>query len=346
MKELIFTAATALVLAVGPHASAQCFQFIEGHVDLLGVIWNSASNQLSLMADDANSGLLYASNQCVVICPESMKFTLPGGTPLGNAGDPLWILPQNPYDGVPYVGISAETVPAGVISGSFTLKLTRLEGPGQFIVWQAGSFGSIDVKLDARDGIGPTDFLTLPDGGHAHYNWGFTTNGVYRAYFQASGVLAGQGTTTVSPETPFTFHVLPLQPFENWVATNWPCECATNIVATGADPDADGTVNLLEYAFGTDPRVALRANLPTFSFVMEDGTNYGALSYTWATNATDLTFSALASSTLAGSAIWESITNVRRSVSNGPATQCITIRDNAPAGAANARFYQLRVTLQ
>ena len=128
--------------------------------------------------------------------------------------------------------------------------------------------------------------------------------------------------------------------------TNWPCECATNIVATGADPDADGTVNLLEYAFGTDPRVALRANLPTFSFVMEDGTNYGALSYTWATNATDLTFSALASSTLAGSAIWESITNVRRSVSNGPATQCITIRDNAPAGAANARFYQLRVTLQ
>ena len=85
-----------MVFAVGPPSSAQCFQFIEGHVDLLGVIWNSASNQLSLMADDANSGLLYASNQCVVICPESMKFTLPGGTPLGNAGDPLWILPAEP----------------------------------------------------------------------------------------------------------------------------------------------------------------------------------------------------------------------------------------------------------
>ncbi len=171
-------------------------------MDLLSVIWNSTSNQVSLMASDDTHGLLYASNQCVVICPESMKFTLPPGTPLGNEGDPLWILPQNPYTGVPYVGVSAETVSAGVFNDPFTLTLTRLEGPGQFIVWQAGSFGSIDVKLDTRNGIGPSDYLTLPVGGHAHYNWGFTTSGVYRAYFQASGIRVGQSTNTVSPETP------------------------------------------------------------------------------------------------------------------------------------------------
>ena len=346
MKQLFFTVVIALALATAPRASAQCFQFTQEHVDLLSVLWNSTSNQVSLMASDDTHGLLYASNQCVVICPESMKFTPPPGTPLGNEGDPLWILPQSPYAGVPYVGVSAEQAPSGGFNDPLTLKLTRLEGPGQFILWQAGSFGGFDVKMDTRDGIGSNESITLPVGGHAHYNWGFTTSGVYRAYFQASGVRVGQGTSSVSPETPFTFHILPLRPFETWTATNWPCECATNIIATGADPDADGTANLLEYAFGTNPHIALRTNLPAFSFVMDHGTNYGALSYTWDTNATDLILSTVAASTLAASGTWQPITNVHSSVSNGPTTQRITVRDNTPASAASARFYELRVRLQ
>ena len=346
MKQLHFIAVTALGLAVTPRVSAQCFQFTQEHVDLLSVLWDSTSNQLSLTASDDTHGLLYASNQCVVICPESMKFTLPPGTPLGNEGDPLWIFPQSPYVGVPYVGVSAEQVPSGVFNDPITLKLTRLEGPGQFILWQAGSLGEFDVKMDTRDGIGSNESITLPIGGHAHYNWGFTTSGVYRAYFQASAVRAGQGTSSDSPETPFTFHILPLRPFELWTATNWPCECATNIIAAGADPDADGTVNLLEYAFGTDPHIALRTNLPEFSFAMDAGTNYGALSYIWATNATDLILSTVASAALKGSETWQPITNIHGSASNGPTTQRITVRDNIPGSAASARYYQLRVRLQ
>ena len=155
----------------------------------------------------------------------------------------------------------------------------------------------------------------------------------------------GQGTSSVSPETPFTFHILPLRPFETWTATNWPCECATNIIATGADPDADGTVNLLEYAFGTDPHIALRTNLPAFSFVMDDGTNYGALNYIWATNATDLILITVASGALGSAGTWQPITNIHGAVSNGPTTQRITVRDNIPASAASARYYQLRVRL-
>lgn len=343
MKQLFFTAVTTLALAVAPRASAQCFQFTDGHVDLLAVNWNSASNQLTLMASDDASGLLYASNQCVVICPESMKFTLPAGTPLGNEGDPLWILPQNPYTGVPYVGISAESVTTGVFNDPFTLTLTRLEGPGQFIVWQAGSFGGFDVKMDTRDGIGANDSLTLLVGGHAHYNWGFTTNGVYRAYFQASGVRVGQSTNTVSPETPFTFHVVPLRPFENWTATNWPCECATNIIAASADPDGDRIVNVLEYAFGNNPHVALYTNVPAITFVTDSGTNYGALRFVQATNATDLTFNPVAADSVT-SAIWSSLTNTVSVVTNG-ATQTMTVRDSLSMEGTTNRFYQLRVKL-
>ncbi|MCU0784317.1 MAG: choice-of-anchor M domain-containing protein [Verrucomicrobia bacterium] len=344
MKQLFFNVATAVALGVAPRASALCFQFTQEHVDLLGVMWNSASNQLNLMASDDTHGRLYASNQCVVICPESMKFTLPSGTPLGNAGDPLWILPQNPYTGVPYVGVSAETVPAGVFNDPFTLTLTRLEGPGQFIVWQiVGLPPQYDIKIDTRDGISANDKLTLLVGGHAHYNWGFTTNGVYRAYFQASGVRVSQSTNNVSPETPFTFHVMPLRPFENWTATNWPCECATNIIAAGADPDGDHIVNVLEYAFGNNPNVALYTNVPAITFVTDGDTNYGALRYLRATNATDLTFAPVAAGAVTG-ATWADLSNIV-SVSTNGATQTVTVRDSVPKEATTNRFYQLRVKL-
>jgi hypothetical protein len=77
---------------------------------MLSFQWNVNSNQLSLMASDDTHGVLCASNQYVVICPETMKFILSAGTPLGNEGNPLWILPQNSYAGGPYVGVSAEAI--------------------------------------------------------------------------------------------------------------------------------------------------------------------------------------------------------------------------------------------
>jgi surface-anchored protein len=346
MKTTVQLLTSLLVLSTAPRISAQCFHFTQEHVDLLGVIWNGASQELSLMASDDTHGQLYASNQCVVVCPESMKFTLPGGTPLGDEGATLWILPQNPYAGVPYVGASAEEVPAGVFNGPFTLQLTRLEGPGHFILWQAGAFGNFDIQMDTRDGIDTNDHLSLPVGGHAHYNWGFTTSGVYRAYFQASGVRVGQSTTTLSPSTPFTFQVLPLRPFENWIATNWPCVCATNIIAAGADPDVDGMANVLEYAFGNDPKEALHTNAPMLSFVNQGGTNYGALTYTWNTNATDLIMRPVASSTLGSTSTWETLTNAAVSASNSPGTRRVTIRDHIPVNANPVRLYQLQIRLQ
>jgi surface-anchored protein len=109
--------------------------------------------------------------------------------------------------------------------------------------------------MDSRNGLSSADASSVTPGGHAHYNWGFTTSGVYRLYFQARGVKADESEPRVSAETPFTFHVLPLRPFENWVATNWPCECATNLIAAGADPDRDHAPNSFEYVFGTNPRV-------------------------------------------------------------------------------------------
>ncbi len=323
----------------------RCFQFTREHVDLLSLQWNSASNQLSLMAsDDTHGGTLYASNECAVLCPESMKFTLPAGTTLGSEGDPLWILPQNPYAGVPYVGVSAEAIGAGIFNDPLTIQLKRVEGPGHFMVWQSTTLGEFDIKMDTRDGIGPNDKLTPFVGGHEHHNWGFTTSGVYRVYFQASGVRVGQTTNTYSAETPFTFYVLPLKPFETWQTTNWLCECRSNIIAASANPDADAAVNAMEYALGTNPKFITTEGWPAFSTVTTNGQQYGALAFTRVKAATDCLYEVVAVSSLTATN-WQVLTDVF-SVEDHGTTEQVTIRDSQPSNASAQRFYRLRVGLQ
>lgn len=343
MKTSFLLICSFLVLACAPRLPAQCYTFTHEHVDLLAVQWDAASQRLSLMAsDDDHGGALYASNQCVVVCPESMKFTLPGGTPLGNEGDWLWILPQNPYPGVPYVGVSAEALAPGTFNDPLTIRLTRLEGPGHFLVWQTTGFGQFDLKMDTRDGIGANDRLTPLVGGHEHHNWGFTTSGIYRAYFQVSGRRPGQSTNIVSAETPFTFHVLPLKPFEKWTATQWPCECRSNIVAAAADPDGDGGVNAIEYALGTDPKRATTNAWPTASLVTVDGQTYGALTYTRAKAATDCDYEVVAAGSLPHES-WSTSMTVH-SVEDLGDTERITLRDAISVQDAQQRFYELRVS--
>jgi surface-anchored protein len=322
----------------------RCFQFTQEHVDLLSFQWNSSRNQLSLMASDDTHGLLYASNECTVLCPESMKFTLPAGTPLGSEGDPLWILPQNPYPGVPYVGMSAEAIGAGIFNDPLTIQLKRVEGPGHLIVWQSTTLGEFDIKMDTRDGIGPNDKLTPFIGGHEHHNWGFTTSGIYRVYFQASGVRVGQTTNTYSAETPFTLYVLPLKPFETWQATNWPCECRSNIIAASANPDFDAAVSAMEYALGTNPKFITSEGWPTGSIVTTNAQQYGALTFTSVKAATDCLYEVVAASSLTATN-WQVLTDVF-SVEDHGTTEQVTMRDSQPSNASAQRFYRLRVRLR
>lgn len=335
----------ALLLLLCPgRVAAQCYAFTHEHVDLLSLIWNSESNLLSLAAvDDTHGGTLHQGGQSTVICPESMKFLLPGGTPLGNENDPIWILPQNPYEGVPYVGISAERLPAGGFDSPLTIQLTRLEGPGHLLLWQSTSFGAFDIRIDSRDGVSPADQLAPVLGGHEHYNWGFTTSGVYRAWFQASGHRPGAATNLLSEETPFTFHVLPLKPFETWQSTNWPCEVRTNLIAAAADPDEDGLANALEYLLGLDPTQPSRTGRPYASLVRVEGQTYGALTFTRVKAVTDADYQVLAASSLSTPS-WEVLANPPAVLDQGD-TERVTIRDTVPISESRQRFYRLHVAL-
>lgn len=160
--------------------------------------------------------------------------------------------------------------------------------------------------------------------------------------FRATGQRVGESTNIIGKEVAWAFQVLPLRPWENWVSTNWLPAAATNIAGPGADPDGDMIVNVLEYAFGNNPNVALYTNGPAITFVTDGGTNYGALKYVRATNATDISFDPVAASELGGAS--ESLNNIT-SVIPGGSRETVTVRDSLSRSDTTNRFYQLRVKL-
>ena len=132
----------------------------------------------------------------------------------------------------------------------------------------------------------------------------------------------------------------PLKP----TATNWPCECRTNLLWAGANADGDAGVNAIEYALGTNPRTVTTNGWPAASLVSTDGHTHGALTYTRIKAATDVVYEVVASSSLTSSS-WQALTTVH-DVTDFGATEQVTVRDVLPVHAGEQRFYRLLVRLR
>ena len=94
-------------------------------------------------------------------------------------GDPLWILPQTQNSNLAFLGIASEELDPAVYSAA-GFRMTGFNGPGNFALFQAGSFGGFNTFFRSNDGVDPmVDFLPSVIGSHDHYNFGFTQEGVY-----------------------------------------------------------------------------------------------------------------------------------------------------------------------
>jgi hypothetical protein len=115
--------------------------------------------------------------------------------------------------------------------------------------------------------------------------------------------------------------------------------------APEADPDGDGIVNLLEYAFGLDPTVNSSSGLPVLDQIAEDGVAYLTLTFYRRRDASDVEFAAEFGDLEA----WTAEAAVTISVSASPedgTLEVVTMRDSVPMTDSSRRFGRVRVSLE
>jgi len=345
-----------LFLLAGFSSQAQVTYLTNQHMDFRLQYFPTAegSNRLDMIL--AYDPGIRGTNTGIYIVGNTNAKTAISGNPnfafLGTAGAPVWILPQSQNTNLPYIGLSAEDglfpndIPPGVFNSPMALELVSVEGPGNFFVWSVSGAGQPpNVKMIATNGIVASEYraaeIAIND--HDHNNLAFSTNGLYRVTFRTRGQFLGDTTNTLGRNVAWSFQILPLRPWENWISTNWLPATASSTNGPAADPDGDGIPNALEYALGLNPHVASTAEMPSFSLVSDAGETYGALTYTQSKQATDITFEPSVR-TAPDSGTWTPLT-IPVSISDEGAVERVTVRDAVPLSANAARFYQFRARL-
>ena len=121
--------------------------------------------------------------------------------------------------------------------------------------------------------------------------------------------------------------------YENWASL----KLGSSTASLTADADKDGSSNLLEYAFHTEPGTASVSSLPQVG--MESG--YVTLTYTQLLSATDLSYVVEESPTLSP-ASWSPATVIEETVSTSGMTR--VVKAKVAIGAAAQKYLRLSVT--
>ncbi len=184
-----------------------------GHVDI-GIAYEDSAWDLHVHQEEPAPGAEYEPGEAVLLIGEAAK--VPGGVPnnpsstafFGVAGTPLWILPKSQNPALPFLGIGSEELDPADWVGNLTLTLDGVRGPGDFFVWDTGSFGELQPKMSTRDGVSVLDRLDVVAGSHGHYFMGFTAAGEYEIDFKAAGVHGVNGAVSSDAAT-YRFSVVP-----------------------------------------------------------------------------------------------------------------------------------------
>lgn len=315
----------------------QSSEINEGHLDL-SLLFNSDRTNLNLVIKDETHGMTYQPTNCVITLTEAAKFVIPDGSPLGSGGSAIWIIPQNPYPGIVYLGISGEAIDPATIS-TLSLNLIGKTGPGDFVLWQAAAAG-LEIFMDTRDGISASDKVNVQPGGHFHFNFGFTSNGVYFLKFKVCGILNGSNQDIVSDDIVLAFHVYPLSAWDSWQYSNWPCVYDEAIIGPDADPDQDGIANVNEFVFGTNPNWVDSSKLLGIKVSGSGPSRICTITCPINTNALTMFLPAFVKSSDLISPKWEALTNVM--IITGTNGQSY-LKAQDEIGNSNSRFYRFQI---
>ncbi len=318
------------------------------HVDLQVVYQpEDPTNKWALVVRDDDLNVAYRSNEVALVVAEAARRELTGDfPPFGKAGDSIWILPQSQDPQLLFLGLSAAGIPNHLLQTPFELYLRAVDGPGEFFAWQAG-WGGLDIRINSHDGLDETDRLPVDPGSHSHWNFGFTTNGVYHLVFEVLGRRAGVDTNDFSLPTPIRFEVEPLppkpeRPFVLWQQAHWPGEADLAVIGPEADPDGDRRPNRLEYAYGFDPKTPDGDGTPSIRLVPLEGALVAEITHRRNKAATDVAFEL--ESAPAPTGPWKPVSALAQTADQGTYER-VTWRDRAAVDSATARFYRLQVRL-
>jgi len=166
-----------------------------GHLDYSTQVVNGKLE--SLIGDDSSGTKVFREpSQTVLWLKPSSKVTLGAGyEQVAPAGSSVYLGPQTQNQDLIWLGWSTELVNASTLASPVTWTIDQVEGPGRMSVFLQGEFGGIQQVVFDNGGS-----YQINLGVHAHANWTFTEQGIYRLRMTQTATLAG-GQTSSDSET-------------------------------------------------------------------------------------------------------------------------------------------------
>lgn len=158
----------------------------------------------------ADSALLPVVAAAKTTRPAGPQFDFIGTT----AGSPVWVLPKNQQGGVLFLSVGTEELDPADFASGLEFSLVSVTGsaggaaPGIFSVWNNDTFGGVSPLMSTASGSPTPDAFTVPAGAHTHFNYGFTSPGLYNVEFAVTATLAAAlGGGPVSGSATYSFGV-------------------------------------------------------------------------------------------------------------------------------------------
>jgi hypothetical protein len=214
----------------------------------------------------SNEVLTYAAANSLFLRPTTANYDFLG-VPVGSS---VYRLPSSQAVGIPFMGMSGESVPTGTfaryqpadsritsVNAYMKIQLVgmRSSSGGHMSVYTIAS-GNPRVWMATSDGISSTDAFYQTPGSHSHRNVAFSAPGTYEVDVFVSGYRDSNGNTTYEPtvdpyiESGIFTMVFGIDFPGQWRQQNFGSAANSGNGANDSDPDADGLTNQLEYAFG------------------------------------------------------------------------------------------------
>jgi surface-anchored protein len=197
-----------------------------GHVDGFEIHYDPAAigseERFGLHIHDESTNTHYEPAEVILQVNEA-AYGLQGevfasASRLGWGSEFGWVLPATQSETVDgngdpamlFVGVASDGGGAVWAGNQFKISLISVgaNNPGDFAMYSFDKFGSFSNPINTKNGVSSSDVLTVTSlDGHDHWNWAFSSAGLYELAFQASGML--NDVLYVSDIETYTFNVIP-----------------------------------------------------------------------------------------------------------------------------------------